>query len=569
MKIVLFILLSILQLDATSIKEELIPNGYISKDKTSYKNADLFDFSKETFKDVTIKLKINKKHLDEQVYYIKVFCNTNDLITSNVAYEKYFDKIIFKLEKSSPQEVYFDFSYKKEQKLNFRLSVYNNFEYKYLLKNENLIYGIAYGIVFCAILYNFVLFLYTLQKSFLYYSLMQFFLILVLIDIVYLLQTTYFTPYEQMVIDILETSSIFFTLLFSKEILNTKKTMKFIDKVLNFLVYINIVDLIFICIFKISLLYSFLPMFIVVGILFLSGIYAFLKGQKTAIIYTLGWLVLFISILISEYRLLEISSIYVLFIGLPIESLILSFALGYKLKQTVDEKKEKEKILVHQSKLASMGEMINNIAHQWRQPLTHLSFINMDLQIAYEHNELDKKYLTSKLEESNGQIEFMSQTIDNFKDFYKPKQKKEFFYISEAIEKSIEIIKPSLDFSNIKLKFIIINDKKINSYENRYSQVILNFLTNAKDALLQRKIQNPEIEICIDVKNNKSIVKVFDNAQGIEEKYFEKIFEPYFTTKNKSTGIGLYMSKMIVEKHLKGEIKVFNTLKGACFCLEV
>ena len=119
---------------------------------------------------------------------------------------------------------------------------------------------------------------------------------------------------------------------------------------------------------------------------------ALYKGQKTAGFYIAGWFVLFISLLLAEYELIGIDTLYIIHIGLPIESLILSFALGYKLKQTVEEKKEKEKILVHQSKLASMGEMINNIAHQWRQPLAHLSFINMDLQMASEDNDLNKKY---------------------------------------------------------------------------------------------------------------------------------------------------------------------------------
>ncbi len=126
----------------------------------------------------------------------------------------------------------------------------------------------------------------------------------------------------------------------------------------------------------------------------------------------LPWVVLFFSLFIAEQDLVQLSEIYIIHIGFPLESLILSFALGYKLKLNLKEKEQNDQILIHQSKLASMGEMINNIAHQWRQPLTHLSYINMNLALAYEDNDFDKKYLNKKLKESNSQIDFMSQTID-------------------------------------------------------------------------------------------------------------------------------------------------------------
>ena len=239
------------------------------------------------------------------------------------------------------------------------------------------------------------------------------------------------------------------------------------------------------------------------------------------------------------------------------------------LKVLIKEKNEKEKLLIHQSKLASMGEMINNIAHQWRQPLTHLGFINMNLQLAYEDEPLNKKYLKEKIEESNSQLDFMSKTIDNFRDFYKPNKQKELFYISDAVKKALEIMEPIFESYKIKFEFNLIKDKQINAYENEYSQVILNLLTNAKDVLISRQIQNPQITIIIDEKNDLSITSILDNAGGIENKYINQIFDPYFTTKQKGSGIGLYMSKMIIESHFKGKIKVFNEKNGAIFIIEV
>ena len=426
-KIVLLFLLLFSFFEASAIKRELIIEGFISKDKGEYLSSKQYDLENELFKKASVKLNINKSHLNNKTYYAKVTCDVNSIVYSNIAYEVNFDTIIFKFDKNTPDNIYFDFEYEKEQKLSFRVFTLNEFEYKHIIKNEGVLFGLAYGVIFCAFLYNFVIFIYTFQRSFLYYSLMQISLLIVLYYITALVSQTYITVAQQIFIDFFETLCVLLTILFSKEILNTKKHMKRLNKLLSFLVYINIVDLIAIFIFNKSMLYEFLPRSVVLFILVVAGITALYKGQKTAGFYIAGWLVLFSSLMIAEYELIGIDVLYVLHVGFPVESLILSFALGYKLKQTVEEKKDKEKILVHQSKLASMGEMINNIAHQWRQPLAHLSFINMDLQLASEDNDLNKKYLIDKLEESNNQIDFMSATIDNFKNFYQPRKKKRVF----------------------------------------------------------------------------------------------------------------------------------------------
>ena len=345
--------------------------------------------------------------------------------------------------------------------------------------------------------------------------------------------------------------------------------MKSINKLYSFLIYINIVDLIFILIFQESILYEYLPRSLMAIVFVFTGFYSLYKKHKIAIYYILAWVFLFLSLFIAEHELIGLDEIYILHIAFPLESLILSFALGYKLKQNLDKKEENDKILVHQSKLASMGEMINNISHQWRQPLTHLSFINMNISLAYEDNDLSEKYLNDKLNESNTQIEFMSETIDNFRDFYKPKKTKEYFLISSASQKAIDIIKPSLNFYNISISFNIEQDKRIKAFENEYSQVILNLLTNAKDVLVQRRIKDPSIYIDIKIENNRSVLYLYDNAGGIKDEIIEKVFEPYFSTKEKSSGIGLYMSKTIIESHFKGDISVYNNLNGACFRIEL
>jgi len=193
----------------------------------------------------------------------------------------------------------------------------------------------------------------------------------------------------------------------------------------------------------------------------------------------------------------------------------------------------------------------------------------MNLQLASEDKPFDTKYLRKKIDESNSQIEFMSTTIDNFRDFYKPVKDKKSFFISKAIQKSIDIMYPLLEINNIQINFDIKQDATLLSYKNEYSQVILNLITNAKDAFISQQNKNALISIVLDFVDNKSVVTVSDNAGGIKQKNIEKIFEPYFTTKESGSGIGLYMSKKIIESHFKGNLTVKNLKEGTCFNIVV
>jgi signal transduction histidine kinase len=544
--------------------------NYISEDHSNFKEAFYEEYKNKQLKEFTIKFKIDLDKVQNKTNYLTIISDKNSLVFANTKYEIINDIIVVKLDKNQNNELLFKYMYDHPKRVEFRWNSISDFEYTYLLKYEGILYGVSYGIIFCAFLYYLIIYFSTKMRCFLYYSLMQFFVLLSLIGFVYFSYLPYPTSTAQAIVDICETLSFLFTLLFAQSILNTKEKMPKINKFIDFFILLNILDVIAIFFYKHSILYDYLPFYIGFLVPTFAGFIAILKGDKYAIIYTIGWLVVSIFIYIAEdWQITPISGIYIIHIGAPLESLIFSFALGYMLKILVNEKNEKEKLLIHQSKLASMGEMINNIAHQWRQPLTHLGFINMNLQLAYEDNPIDKKYLKEKILESNAQLDFMSKTIDNFSDFYLLNKQKELFLISNAVKKALDIMEPIFENNKIEFKFNVIKDKQINAYENEYSQVILNLLTNAKDVLISRNIENPQITITIDEKNDLSITSIFDNAGGIENKYQNKIFEPYFTTKQKGSGIGLYMSKMIIQSHFKGKIRVFNTNKGACFSIEV
>ena len=477
--------------------------------------------------------------------------------------------MLIKLDDKQKNELIFQYKYETPKRAEFRWNTITDFEYTYLLKYEGILYGVSYGIIFCAFLYYLIIYFSSKIKHFLYYSLMQLFVLFSLIGFVYFSYQPYPASTPQAIVDICETLSFLFTLLFAQSILYTKQKMPKIHIFITLFILLNTLDVIAILFYKYSILYEYLSFYVVFLIPFFTGILAFLKGNKYSLIYTLGWLVVCIFTYVAQnWEISPISSIYVIHIGAPLESLIFSFALGYMLKTLVNEKNEKEKLLIHQSKLASMGEMINNIAHQWRQPLTHLGFINMNLQLCLEEEPIDKKYINEKIEESNAQLDFMSKTIDNFRDFYKINKKKELFYISDAVKKALDIMEPIFKNNKIEFEFNLIKDKQVDGYENEYSQVILNILTNAKDVLLSRQIQNPKIVISINQKHNSTITTILDNAGGIENKYINQIFDPYFTTKEKGSGIGLYMSEMIIKNHFKGKITACNKANGSIFSIE-
>ena len=237
--------------------------------------------------------------------------------------------------------------------------------------------------------------------------------------------------------------------------------------------------------------------------------------------------------------------------------------LNENLQITIDKKTkellEKEAILNQQAKMAAMGEMIENIAHQWRQPLSVISTISSSLKIKREMNILDDKEFYEALQSINRTSQHLSNTIDDFRNFFSPNKEMNRFYLSQLIKKSKDLIKSRFDKFNIKV-IEHIDDIEILSYQNELFQVILNLFSNSIDVLSSSQIENKIIYINIYHDENNLYIEFLDNGGGINDEFINRVFEPYFTTKHKSqgTGIGLYMSLQIVTKHLNGEISVKN-----------
>jgi len=227
---------------------------------------------------------------------------------------------------------------------------------------------------------------------------------------------------------------------------------------------------------------------------------------------------------------------------------------------------KKDKILQEQAKLVSMGEMVGAIAHQWRQPLNVLNINIQNLDDDYADGLINKEFIDDFIYKQSQTIVFMSHTIDDFRNFFRVDKIKKEFSVIEAIKETLAIQEAAFKNNNI-LVSIIGEDFTITSLKNEFNQVILNILSNAKDAIIEEQIEEGKITITLTPKH----ISILDNAGGIDEKILNRIFEPYFTTKEQGygTGIGLYMSKMIIEQNLGGTLSAHNAKDGAIFIIKL
>ena len=238
-----------------------------------------------------------------------------------------------------------------------------------------------------------------------------------------------------------------------------------------------------------------------------------------------------------------------------------------KINIEVEKNKEQQLLLLQQNRLAQMGEMISMIAHQWRQPLNSLALINQLIIVKYSRNKLDDKTMEYFKEKSTKQISNMSETIDDFRNFYKTDKEKKEFSINDAVMNPIELTQPICKDLNIEVNFTSKNTYSMIGQSNILSHAILNIINNAKDAFIDKEIDNKKITIVIEEDESKIIIAIQDNAGGIPENIIDKIFDPYFSTKEEKngTGLGLYMSKIIIQEELNAQIRVTNENSGALF----
>jgi len=249
--------------------------------------------------------------------------------------------------------------------------------------------------------------------------------------------------------------------------------------------------------------------------------------------------------------------------------------LNRTLEQRVEEEtrknREKDYLLIQQSRQAEMGEMINIIAHQWRQPLNVIGLYAQVLAESGRRGDLDEATLENTAKQILDILMHMSQTIDDFRNFLKPDKEMKRFNVKETISRAYDLISASFRSQDIRVEIAGVDDLFLTGYANEYAQVVMNILNNARDVLLERNIEQPRISIMVAREGTRAVVTISDNAGGIADALQERIFEPYFTTKKDRTGsgIGLYMSRNIIENSMHGCLTVRNTGAGAEFRIEV
>lgn len=244
-------------------------------------------------------------------------------------------------------------------------------------------------------------------------------------------------------------------------------------------------------------------------------------------------------------------------------------SLEYMVKEEVDKNRKKDKQLLEQSRLAQMGEMLSMIAHQWRQPLSAITVTSGSISLHMQLENFNEEYVEKNLQKINTYAQYLSTTINDFRDFFKPNKEKNVTTLNDIVIGSLKIIGSSLEAQGIFIETSLDSKKEFFSYSNEIRQVLLDILKNAKDALSENKIKNPLIMIKTFNIDNHVTLSICDNGGGIDESIINYIFDPYFTTKEKrdGTGLGLYMSKMIIEDHCNGKLDVKNSDEGVCFCI--
>ncbi|WP_331774614.1 PAS domain-containing sensor histidine kinase [Sulfurospirillum sp. 1612] len=254
---------------------------------------------------------------------------------------------------------------------------------------------------------------------------------------------------------------------------------------------------------------------------------------------------------------------------------LLNRDLEKRVEEEVCKNREKDRLLFQQSRLASMGEMIGNIAHQWRQPLSELSitlYKTKKIYMSQTENLSDHDTFLSSYNHAKDVIKKMSKTIEDFRHFFNPNRAREHFLIKDAVDEMLRIMKETVHKHHLHIKVTYKKNISIDGFISEFTQVLMNLLNNSKDAFESKHVTQREIALVIDSdEQSNAVITYHDNAGGIKEDIIDKIFDPYFTTKHSSvgTGLGLYMSRMIIKDSMDGDMSVTNNDHGAQFTIIV
>jgi len=558
--------------DFKSVPSEFINYGYMFKDTLWVK----FDVHNNSDKDILKYLVFDSPNIDIiNLHFQKD--NKEHLEQNGIFNRKSFESELafsFKLNLKANETITYYLELKPiTHSLHFTLKIKDYKTFKNDDLHHQLLLTIFFGILFVIMIYNLVIYINSRDTVYVYYSI--FILSIFIHHLSIRGMVAYFMPSNQDAI-IMQAYMPIYNLAFAiiaifmfvRSFLNIQRYKK-LYFVLKIFVYIVLI--ISILNSKENYILNYLTPFALLFAVYIEfiGLYLFIKTkEKNAKYFFMIWsisLAGMVGTMLYYVGILPSAIPYLFEITVIIETFLFSIVLSSQIKSLQAEKLEKDKLILEQSKLASMGEMMQNIAHQWRQPLSEINAVAMKIDADFYKKRLDAISLEGDIQRIENITYHMSNTIESFNSYFKENKQVYNTSIKEVIDKALNIMSNSL--KEIKVDISVHDNSKININLSEFIQVITVILNNAIDALYSNEIEKKMIYIKIDKLDLKYILEIEDNAGGIKEENINKIFEPYFTTKFKSNGIGvgLYMSKMLIEESLNGSLTVSNTKNGAKF----
>ncbi len=429
--------------------------------------------------------------------------------------------------------------------------------------NTLLVYGVVFGILLVSIMYTLVRYIYSKELVYISYCVMQTFSLL------------YFSAYSNLfgiqpkTEDIFLMFAIFAAITFAVAFQDGKFGLK-IESQKELLVKTTMLIAVIAVGFYHYMLFEYPPYTIIYLIFSVSVIFNLKPEFNPMSIYAVGWSVLCVVLFAFDLKLYFVKKGYpdLSLFAFAIEATLFTIAVSYKDNVIKNRAIDYQNMLLQQSKMAQSGEMIANITHQFRQPLNNISYILINLKKQYGTGKLTQEYFDKKFDSAQSQLIFMSKTIDEFRNFYMPSKAKEAVAVTQAIDSALMILSAELKNKEISIKPEYENDElTVYGKKNELSQVVLAILSNALDALKGK--QNPLIKVQAKRDGADALIVITDNGGGIKQKNINDIFEPYFSTKETGTGIGLYIVKTIIEQSFDGKIEARNTADGAEFTVRI
>ena len=469
-------------------------------------------------------------------------------------------------------------------KMNLEYKLWDEKEYLSHVNTKNILKGFYFGALIIMLMYNMIIYIFLRERVFLEYVLYHLSLAYVMVYYTGVSAQLFFPNKANMdastvYIHVAAVCTILATQFF-RSFLNTAKITPRIDKILlSFMSLHAVLALlsVFHLFYHLNHIVFNVTMMLMSIFLLGTSLYIYRKKKNTiALFYFFAWLLMMIGIILTSLTLMNLIprndfTVNMFQFGSLFELLLLSMGLSYRYKIGQDKLLKKNIIIQEQSKMAAMGEMLQNIAHQWRQPLSEINAVAMKIDADYYKKTLTTDVLNNEIQRIENITEHMSTTIESFNTYFSKNKKVDETNIKEIVEKSLQIIEAKIIKSKINVKIDINSSEKIRINSTELMQVILVILNNAIDVLDERNVENKVIYISYNYSKKKHFLAFEDNAGGISNKIINKIFEPYFSTKFKSNGIGigLYMAKMLIEDSMKGKIFASNTKNGAKFLIEL